>query len=71
MGVIARQSLKGTMVTYLGGFIGLLTTFVVQTRYLTPEEIGLKSVLVDTAALMLVGLAQLGTNTSIIRLFSH
>ena len=41
MGVIARQSIKGTIVTYLGVFVGFLTTFFVLTRFLTAEEIGL------------------------------
>ncbi|MBR1631757.1 MAG: lipopolysaccharide biosynthesis protein [Paludibacteraceae bacterium] len=71
VGIIARQSIKGTIATYVGAVIGLLTTFVVQTKYLTPEEIGLKTVLVDTTAVMLVGLAQLGASSSIIRFFPH
>ena len=70
MGVIARQSIKGTIVTYLGALIGGLTTFFVLTRYLTTEEIGLTRVLID-AAVIFVGLAQLGTSSSIIRFYPH
>lgn len=70
MGIIARQSIKGTIVTYLGVAIGFVTTFVVLTRFLTTEEIGLARVMIDTAALF-VGLAQLGTSTSIIRFFPY
>lgn len=70
MGIIARQSIKGTIVTYIGVAVGFLTTFFVLTRYLTAEEIGLARVLVDAATLF-IGLAQLGTNSSIIRFYPY
>ena len=56
--------------TYLGVFVGFLTTFFVLTRFLTTEEIGLARVLIDTATLF-IGLAQLGTSSSIIRFFPY
>lgn len=68
MGVIARQSIKGALANYLGIFIGFLTTFFVVTDLLTEEEIGLTRVMVD-AAMLFSGLAQLGTNASIIRFY--
>ena len=40
MGVIIRQSIKGTIVNYIGIAIGLFTTFFVMTKYLTTEEVG-------------------------------
>ena len=70
MGVIARQSIKGTIVTYLGVAVGFLTTFFVITRFLTAEEIGLARVLIDAATLF-IGLAQLGTNASILRFYPY
>lgn len=70
MGVIAKQSLKGTIVTYLGVAVGFFTTFFVLTRFLSAEEIGLARVLIDAATLF-IGLAQLGTNSSIIRFFPY
>ena len=70
MGVIAKQSIRGTIVTYLGIAVGVVTTFFVLTRFLTTEEIGLARVLVDAATLF-VGLAQLGTNASIIRFYPY
>lgn len=70
MGIIARQSIKGTVVTYLGVFVGFLTTFFVLTRFLTAEEIGLSRTLIDIATLF-IGLAQLGTSSSIIRFFPY
>ena len=70
MGVIAKQSIQGTIVTYAGIAVGIITVFFVQTRFLTTEEIGLARVLIDAATLF-VGLAQLGTNASIIRFFPY
>ena len=70
MGVIAKQSIQGTIVTYLGVAVGFVTTFFVLTRFLTAEEIGLARVLVDAATLF-IGLAQLGTSSSIIRFYPH
>lgn len=70
MGVIAKQSVRGTIVTYLGIAVGVVTTFFVLTRFLTTEEIGLARVLVDAATLF-IGLAQLGTNASIIRFYPY
>lgn len=70
MGVIARQSIKGALANYLGVAIGFVTTFFVLTRYLTEEEVGLTRVMVD-AAMLFSCLAQLGTNSSIVRFFPH
>ena len=57
MGVIAKQSIRGTIVTYLGIAVGIFTTFFVLTRFLTTEAIGLARVLIDAATLF-IGLAQ-------------
>ncbi len=70
MGIIAKQSIRGTIVTYLGIAVGVVTTFFVLTRFLTTEEIGLTRVLIDAATLF-IGLAQLGTNASIIRFYPY
>ena len=70
MGVIAKQSIRGTIVTYLGIAVGVVTTFFVLTRFLTTEEIGWARVLID-AAVLFVGLAQLGTSSSVIRFYPY
>ena len=70
MGVIAKQSIRGTIATYIGIAVGVVTAFFVQTRFITTEEIGLARVLIDTAVLF-IGLAQLGTNSSIIRFYPY
>lgn len=68
MGIVIRQSIKGTLVNYLGVIIGFVTTFFVITAYLTQEEVGLTRVLID-AAVLFSSFAQLGTSSSIIRFF--
>mgnify|MGYP002525462290 CR=1 FL=1 len=68
MGVIVKQSIKGALANYLGVVIGAVTTFFVVTDLLTQEEIGLTRVLVD-AAMLFAGLAQLGTNASILKFY--
>lgn len=68
VGVIAKQSILGALANYLGVAIGFFTTFYVLTDCLTQEEIGLTRVMVDSAMLF-SGIAQLGTNASIIRFF--
>ena len=68
MGIIAKQSIKGALANYLGVLIGAVTTFFVVTDLLTQEEIGLTRVMVD-AAMLFAGLAQLGTNASILKFY--
>lgn len=70
MGIIIRQSIKGTIVNYIGVLIGIFTTFFILTDLLKPEEIGLTRVLID-AGMLFAGLAQLGTSSSIIRFFPY
>lgn len=70
MGIVARQSIKGTLATYLGVAVGIVTTFFIQTKALTPEEIGLVDVLLQ-CALLFSGIAQLGTTSSAMRYYPH
>lgn len=70
MGIVVRQSIKGTIMNYLGVVVGFITTFFILTKYLTTEEVGLTRVLVD-ASILLSGLAQLGTNTSAMRYYPY
>jgi len=70
MGIIIRQSIKGTVVNYIGAALGMLTAFFVVTKYLTTEEIGLTRVFID-AGLLFASLAQIGTNSSMLRFFPY
>jgi O-antigen/teichoic acid export membrane protein len=68
MGIVARQSIKGTIATYIGVAVGIVTTFFIQTKALQPEQIGLIDVMLQ-CALLFSGLAQLGTNSSAMRYY--
>ena len=70
MGIIIRQSIKGTLVTYIGAFIGFLTTFFILAKFLSAEEIGLTRVLFEAASL-LCGFALFGVSSSAIRFFPY
>ena len=58
MGIVARQSIKGTIATYIGVAVGIVTTFFIQTKALHPEQIGLIDVLLQ-CSILFSGLAQL------------
>ncbi|TFH94238.1 polysaccharide biosynthesis protein [Porphyromonas levii] len=70
MGIVFRQSFKGTIINLIGVGIGFITTFFVVTELLTPEEIGLTRVLVEAATLV-GGYALLATNSSAIRYYPY
>ncbi|MDD2436492.1 MAG: oligosaccharide flippase family protein [Massilibacteroides sp.] len=70
MGIVIRQSIKGTIINYVGAIIGFLTTMFILTKYLTEEEIGLTRVILE-AATLLAGFAQLGTSASAFRFFPY
>ena len=70
MGVVIKQSIRGTIVNYLGIAVGFVTTFFIITKYLKQEEIGLSRVLID-AAILFASFSQLGTGSSIIRFFPY
>ena len=70
MGVIARQSIKGTLATYAGVVIGFISTFFVVTRYLTQDEVGLTRVMVD-ATMLFASLSLLANNSTMQRFFPY
>ena len=68
MGIVARQSIKGTIATYIGVAVGIITTFFIQTKALQPEQIGLIDVMLQ-CAILFAGLSQLGTSSSAMRYY--
>lgn len=70
MGIIQRQGIQNTIITYLGIVIGFLNLIVVQPYFLTPEEIGLTRVLFSFSSLVSV-LFPLGAGHITIRYFPH
>lgn len=70
MGVIKRQSIKGTIYSYIGTVIGFITTGLLFPRFLSTEKIGLLSLIASYSSLFSV-FASLGFNSVIIRLFPY
>ena len=68
MGVVARQSIKGTIATYIGVAVGIVTTFFIQTKALQPEQIGLIDIVLQ-CSMLFSGLAMVGTNSSAMRYY--
>ena len=68
MGIIEKQSIKGTIYSYLGVIVGFITAGILQPEFLTPEENGLLDLLM-TWSLLFATLATLGINNVTNRLF--
>ena len=70
MGIVIRQSLKGTVVNYLGVVLGVFVQFVVVTRFLEPEVLGLTQVIYNVA-LIFSTLCLMGATSSGMRFFPY
>jgi O-antigen/teichoic acid export membrane protein len=66
MGIVIRQSIKASIVSYAGAVIGMVSTIFIYPYFLTPELIGLNRILVDSAFLFAF-VAQIGIPNAIIR----
>ena len=69
MGIVFRQSLKNTVVTYLGFGIGAINTLFLYTRFLSEEYFGLVGVILSTAAIVAPIMA-FGVPNTMVRYFS-
>ncbi len=70
MGVVIRQSLKGTIVNYIGVVLGIFVQFYIVAKYLDPEVIGLSKVVYEVAFLLST-LALLGSGSTGMRFFPY
>ncbi|HOT15205.1 MAG TPA: hypothetical protein PK252_10630 [Bacteroidales bacterium] len=70
MGIVVRQSIKATVVSYLGALVGYINIMFITPLCLSPEIIGFGKVFLD-AALMFTFVAQLGLNSALIRFFPY
>lgn len=70
MGIIQKQTLKGTFYAYLGVAVGFLTSGILFPRILSPNEIGLINLLVAFSVIFMQ-VASLGFNSVIGRLFPY
>jgi len=70
MGVIEKQSIKGTVYAYLGVGVGFITAGILQPNFLTREQNGVLDLL-WTWSLLLATLSTLGINNVTNRLFPY
>jgi O-antigen/teichoic acid export membrane protein len=68
VGIIIRQSVKSTVVTYGGVLLGVLNTLVLFPHFLQPDQFGLTRVLLSVAALI-AQLAEFGGGNVIVKYF--
>ncbi len=69
MGIVRRQSIKSTVVTYAGFLVGALNYYLL-ARFLTKEEVGLTRILFNVCSL-LAGLCALGSLAAFTRYFPY
>jgi O-antigen/teichoic acid export membrane protein len=68
LGIIAKQTLKGSVWSYLGVAVGFITTTYLYTTFLTPEIVGLFGLIIAISTITSV-LASLGFNGVTLRMF--
>jgi O-antigen/teichoic acid export membrane protein len=68
MGIIARQSIKASIVTYAGAIIGFFNVLLITPYCLPPEIVGLSRIFLD-AAMMLALIAQIGITSGLFKFF--
>jgi O-antigen/teichoic acid export membrane protein len=68
MGVIIRQSIITTIISYIGVAIGYVNLLYLYPRFLSPEQVGLMRTMQDFA-ILLSQFAQFGLAQSVIRFF--
>jgi O-antigen/teichoic acid export membrane protein len=68
MGIIERQTVKGSFYSYIGVALGFITVGLLWPRFLEPEEIGLINFFVAISAI-LAQVGSLGINSVCVRLF--
>ncbi len=70
MGIIQKQSVSGTIYSYIGVFLGFITTGLLFPRIFSTEEVGLLRLLVSYSVLF-AQFASLGVNTATVKLFPY
>ncbi len=70
MGIVFRQSVNNTLITYFGFAIGAINTLFLYTRFLSEEYYGLVGVTLSTATLLMPVMA-FGVPNTLIKYFSR
>ncbi|MGD1946091.1 MAG: lipopolysaccharide biosynthesis protein [Croceivirga sp.] len=69
MGVVLKQSLRNTVITYIGFAVGAVNTLFLYTYILAPEYYGLVTFILATGAI-LMPLMAFGTHNTMVRFYS-
>lgn len=69
MGIVLKQSLNNTVITYIGFAVGAINTLFLYTRFLTDEYYGLVSVILSYSAVLMPILA-FGVPNTLVKFFS-
>ena len=70
MGIVIKQSINNTIITYVGFFIGAVNILFLYTNYLSETYFGLVSYILSTANI-LMPLMAFGTHNTIIKFFTR
>ena len=70
MGIVQRQGIRNSIITYTGILIGAVSLILIQPRFLTKEEIGLTRLLFSFSSLM-ASIVPLGMTATIFRFFPY
>jgi len=68
LGIIEKQTIRGTIYTYIGVILGVITNIFLFAWFFTPEQVGLLSVILSYATLF-SQLGNLGLDSITVRLF--
>jgi O-antigen/teichoic acid export membrane protein len=70
LGIVQRQSIRNSVITYAGIVIGAISLILIQPRFLTKEEIGLTRLLFSFSTI-LGNVMSLGVTAAVIRYFPY
>src|SRR5699024_9978259 len=70
LGVIIRQSIQNTIISYLGIILGFVATILLYPRFLTTDQYGLTRVLISISVIC-SQFAHLGVKNIVIRYFPY
>ena len=69
MGIVLKQSVNNTIITYIGFAIGAINTLFLYTRFLTDEYYGLVGVILSASAVLMPLLA-FGVPNTLVKYYS-
>ena len=70
MGIIIKQAVKSTVLSYVGALLGFLTVWFMNRLWLTPEQNGLLNVIISIS-LISSSMSNLGMAGVVLRMFPH